>query len=187
MDEAANIVGLIKKMKEDKMKSRSEVAILYRTNAQSSPFEQVLVQEGIPYKIRGAYKFFERKEIKDVLSYITYILNPESSVSLKRIINIPARKIGKTTISSLEEYAILNNLSLNDVIEKHATFGIRVPPQGQKGIADFYAVIHPVTDIMESISPSEVIDKLVKNMKYKDYLIKEEGSEAKAEERYENI
>jgi len=188
IDEAWNIVDLIKKMKNDgKIKSRNEVAILYRTNAQSSPFEQCLLQEWIPYKIRGAFKFFDRKEIKDVLSYITYILNPESSVSLKRIINLPARKIWKTTLDGLEGYAILNNLSLNDVVEQHAQFALKVPPQAKKWIEDFYKVIYSVTDIIQTISPSEVIDKLVKNMNYKDHLIKEEGSEAKAEERYENI
>jgi DNA helicase-2/ATP-dependent DNA helicase PcrA len=64
---------------------------LYRTNAQSSPFEQVFLQEGIPYKIYGAFKFFERKEVKDTLSYVKYLLNPQDSVSLKRILNTPER------------------------------------------------------------------------------------------------
>lgn len=94
MDEAANIVEMIKKLKDnDKIKSRGNVAILYRTNAQSSPFEQLFLQEGIPYKVYGAFKFFERKEIKDIISYIKYILNPEDNISLKRILNIPNRKI----------------------------------------------------------------------------------------------
>lgn len=187
MDEAANIVDLIKKMKNDKIDSRNEVAILYRTNAQSSSFEQILVQEGIPYKIHGAYKFFERKEIKDIISYLVYILNPESSVSLKRIINIPARKIGKTTIANLEEYAMLHNMSLNEVMLKSEWLWVKITPQAKKWITEFHQVIHSVTSIMDQISPSEVIDKLVKNMRYKEYLIKEEGSESKAEERYDNI
>lgn len=67
MDEAVNTIDLIKKMKDQKFDKRGDVAILYRTNAQSSPFEQILVQEGIPYKIWGAFKFFERKEIKDIV------------------------------------------------------------------------------------------------------------------------
>jgi len=94
MDEAANIVDMIKKMKEgDKIKSRGNIAILYRTNAQSNPFEQMFLQEGIPYKVYGAFKFFERKEVKDIISYIKNILNPADSISLKRILNIPNRKI----------------------------------------------------------------------------------------------
>lgn len=94
IDEAANTVELIKKMKHGgKLNSRGQVAILYRTNSQSGPFEQILLQEGIPYKIQGAFKFFERKEIKDVLAYLKYFINPQDNVSLKRIINTPNRKI----------------------------------------------------------------------------------------------
>ncbi len=187
MDEAANIIDLIKKMKQDKIDSWSDIAILYRTNAQSSPFEQMLVQEGIPYKIHGAYKFFERKEIKDVIAYLVYILNQESSVSLKRIINIPWRKIGKTTINNLEEYAMLHNMSLNEVMLKSEWLWIKITPQARRWITEFHKLIHWVTSSIDQLSPSEVIDKLVTNMKYKDYLIKEEWSESKAEERYENI
>ncbi|HCB51374.1 TPA: hypothetical protein DEP21_02240 [Patescibacteria group bacterium] len=76
--------------------------MLYRTNAQSSPFEQVLLQEGIPYKIFGAFKFFERKEVKDILAYIKYIINPQDSVSLKRILNVPDRGVGKTSVEHVE-------------------------------------------------------------------------------------
>jgi DNA helicase-2/ATP-dependent DNA helicase PcrA len=67
----------------------------------------LFIQEGVPYKIFGAFKFFERKEIKDIISYIKHILNPVDNVSLKRIINIPNRKIGKTTLEVLEEQAII--------------------------------------------------------------------------------
>jgi len=188
-DEAANIIELIKKMKSenDKIKSRNEISILYRTNAQSSPFEQILVQEWIPYKIRGAHKFFERKEIKDTIAYLTYILNPDSSVSLKRIINVPARKIWKTTISNIEEAAIIRGISLNDAIINSDELGIKITPQAKKGIEEFKKIIHGVTDILETLSPSQIIEKLVKSMNYKAYLIKEEGSESLAEEKYENI
>ena len=76
-----------------KLKSRGQVAILYRTNSQSQNFESLFVQEGIPYKIYGAFKFFERKEIKDILAYLKIINNPFDTVSLKRVLNIPNRKI----------------------------------------------------------------------------------------------
>ncbi len=94
IDEAANTVELIKQMKaKEKLKSRGQVAILYRTNAQSGNFETMFIQEGIPYKIFGAFKFFERKEIKDILAYLKVLNNPFDTVSLKRILNIPNRKI----------------------------------------------------------------------------------------------
>ena len=133
MDEAANIVDMIKKMKEQgKYQDWNQVAILYRMNAQSSPFEQLFLQEGIPYKVRGAYKFFERKEIKDTLSYIKYILNPQDNVSLKRIINVPTRKVGKTSVDRLEEYALTHNTNIHDVIDNLDKVDIKVTPQAKK-------------------------------------------------------
>lgn len=117
-DEALTLIDLMKKMKTDKNKSRADFAILYRTNAQSAVFEQVLLQEGIPYKVFGGFKFFERKEIKDIVSYLKYFINPKDAVALKRIINTPKRKIGSDTVSKLEEYASTNNVLLADVVEQ---------------------------------------------------------------------
>jgi len=187
MDEAANIIDFIRKMKWTKFQNRSEIAILYRTNAQSSPFEQILVQEGIPYKIRGAFKFFERKEIKDVLGYVTYLLNPHSNVSLKRIVNIPARKIWKTSVEKLENEANSRNYSLHEIIQNADKLSIKISPQAKKWLENFQSVISSVTNEFNKLTPSEVIERLVKNMNYKQYLIKEEWWEAAAEERYENI
>jgi DNA helicase-2/ATP-dependent DNA helicase PcrA len=105
IDEAMNIVNIIKKVKEEKNKSRSDFVILYRTNAQSQPFEQILITDWVPYKVWGWFKFFERKEIKDIIWYIKYILNPKDNVSLKRIINTPSRKIWQTSIEKIENYS----------------------------------------------------------------------------------
>lgn len=190
MDEAANIVDMIKKMKEwDKIKSRGNIAILYRTNAQSSPFEQLFLQEGIPYKVYGAFKFFERKEVKDIISYIKHLLNPADSISLKRILNIPNRKIWKTTIDNLEEQAIIQNLTLIEILHHviNETWSIKVTPQAKKGIYEFLETMKTVHTYMDTHTASETIDTLVKKIKYRDYLVKEEGSENVAEEKYENI
>jgi len=190
MDEAANIIDLIKKMKDgNKIKSRWSIAILYRTNAQSSPFEQLFIQEWIPYKIFWAFKFFERKEIKDVIGYIKHFLNPVDNVSLKRILNIPNRKIWKTTIEHLEEEAIIHNTSLIDVLEKscHASSSIKLTPMAKKWIQDFMQAIKESKENIATQRPAEIIEKLVKKIKYRDYLVKEEGGETQADEKYENI
>lgn len=190
MDEAANIIDLIKKMKEgNKLKSRWSIAILYRTNAQSSPFEQLFIQEGIPYKIFWAFKFFERKEIKDIISYIKYLVNPVNNVSLKRIINIPNRKIWKTTIEYLEEQAILHDVSLIDVLQKscNPTSSIKVTPMARKGIQEFMESMKEISEHIQQHRPAEIIEKLVKKIKYRDYLVKEEWGESQADEKYENI
>ncbi len=190
MDEAANIVDMIKKFKDnEKIKSRGTVAILYRTNAQSNPFEQLFLQEGVPYKVYGAFKFFERKEVKDVISYIKHLLNPADSISLKRILNIPTRKIGKTTIDNLEEQAILQNIPLRKILEQsleqHSQ--IKVTPQAKRWIQEFLEVIKSAEEKLKNNKPADVIDALVKKIKYREYLIKEEGNETAADEKYENI
>lgn len=114
--EALNIVEFIAKLKEQNNKQWSDFAILYRTNAQSSPFEQVLVQEGVPYKIFGAFRFFDRKEVKDIVSYLKYLINNRDNVALKRIINIPSRKLGDTTIKKIEDTALAQEVSMHDVL-----------------------------------------------------------------------
>lgn len=190
MDEAANIIDLIKKMKDgDKIKSRWSIAILYRTNAQSSPFEQLLIQEGIPYKVRGAFKFFERKEIKDIISYIRYLCNPANTISLKRILNIPNRKIWKTTIEYLEEEAAIKNTPLITILEQSLQEGstIKITPMAKKWIQEFMEAMKEITEHIQTHRPSEVIGKLVKKIKYRDYLVKEEWGEIQADEKYENI
>lgn len=190
MDEAANIIDLIKKMKEgNKIKNRWSIAILYRTNAQSSPFEQLFIQEWIPYKIFWAFKFFERKEIKDIISYIKYLVNPVNNVSLKRIINIPNRKIWKTTIEYLEEQAILHDISLTEILEKSLddSSGIKVTPMAKKWIQEFMQSMKEIIEHIQTHRPAEIIEKLVKKIKYREYLVKEEGWEIQADEKYENI
>jgi len=103
--EAELVVSEIKRLAENEDRAYADFAIFYRTNAQSRQFEDVLRREKVPYQIVGGLRFYDRKEIKDVLSYFKVILNPADSVGLKRIINVPARGIGKTTIDKLDEYA----------------------------------------------------------------------------------
>lgn len=188
MDEAANLIDLISKMKDNwKIKERWEVSILYRTNAQSSPFEQVLVQEWIPYKIWWAYKFFDRKEVKDILAYMKYLANNNDSISLKRIINVPNRKIGKTTFDKLQEYATNVWITLHEVIENIDSIPEKITPQAKNWIMEFKKVIHEVTDNWDKYTVADAMEKIVKSIKYKDHLIKEHGSEDAAMEKYENI
>ena len=198
MDEAANTIELIKQMKEkEKLKSRGQVAILYRTNAQSGPFESLLIQEGIPYKIWGAFKFFERREIKDILAYLKVILNPQDSISLKRIINIPNRKLGKTSEERIVEHANLNTVSFFEMLQKIASYpdnkileqqeGIKLTPQALEGTQNLVEVLLGLQEAANKLNPAELINYLIKKIEYKNHLIKEEGSEQAAEEKYENL
>ncbi len=185
-DEALSVVDLIKKIKEERNINRSDFAILYRTNAQSQPFEQALLSNSIPYKVYGWFKFFDRKEIKDILSYVKFMVNPQDSVALKRIINTPARKIWNTTIWSMEEYAALHNITLNEVVSSIDTLPISIWPSTRASIKEFNTVIKFLKSQITNMNVGDFIQSIVSNIKYKDFLIKTE-SKQDMEDRMDNI
>lgn len=105
IDEGIYVSSQIKRMKEEQNKKYKDFAILYRTNAQSRIFEDVFMKSNIPYRIVGGLKFYDRKEIKDIMAYLKFINNPLDDISLKRIINVPKRSIGDTTVQKVQEFA----------------------------------------------------------------------------------
>ena len=113
-DEANYIVKSIR----DTSENYNQFAVLYRTNAQSRALEEALIAAGIPYRIYGGLKFYDRKEIKDAIAYLKLIYNPDDSQSLRRIINVPKRAIGETTLKHLQEYADENDISLYSAIKE---------------------------------------------------------------------
>jgi len=186
VDEAMQIIELITKVKEEQERKRSDFTILYRTNAQSSPFEQILLTEGIPYKVVGAFKFFERREVKDIISYVKYLLNPKDSIALKRIINTPKRSIGKTTIDQLEEIANRSNKTLAEVIAHINQGASNIKPATQSKIKAFNNLLQSMFHSMDMLTVKQLLEQIVKWIQYEQFLIKTEGTE-KAEERMENI
>lgn len=193
VDEAANIIELIKKMKNSwKFKEWWQIAILYRTNSQSSVFESLLIQEWIPYKIWWAFKFFERKEIKDILAYLRFFLNDKDNISVKRIINIPNRKIWATTWWKIEDYSLEKDWAIYDTIKKLWAAEIlpdelKLTPQAMAWIKSFINSMEELKDELELKSPAEFIDSLVRKINYRAHLVKEEWWEALADEKYENV
>ena len=199
VDEAANIIEFIKQMKDkERLKSWWQVAILYRTNSQSQTFESLFIQEGIPYKIYWAFKFFERKEIKDILAYLRIINNPFDSVSIKRVLNIPNRKIWATSMERLEAYADQMGVSLYEILSVIAEVwnvkvleqenNLKVTPAALTWITDFMQLYRVLTISVKELNPADLINLLLSKINYKEYLLKEEGwSEQAAEERYQNV
>lgn len=115
-DEASFVTKEVKKLRNEGV-SLDDIAVLYRTNAQSRTIEEGFLNSNIPYRIVGAYAFYSRKEIKDLLAYLKLIYNPKDDVSLTRVINYPKRKIGPKTIDNLSMDAVLNDTSMFDVIK----------------------------------------------------------------------
>jgi DNA helicase-2/ATP-dependent DNA helicase PcrA len=114
--EAAMVASEIIRLVEGGARKASDTAVFYRTHAQSRVVEELFIRDGIPYRIFGGTRFYERREIKDIVAYLRVIANPRDSVSLGRIINVPARGIGKTTITYVEDHAAVNGVSLNDAL-----------------------------------------------------------------------
>ena len=123
-DEASYIVRQINHLKTEEYYKYSDFAVLYRMNSQSRAIEDILRRENIPYKIIGGLKFYERKEIKDIIAYLRLIFNSADNLSLKRIINEPKRGVGKTSLDAVQENAEKNNISMYDVIKRSAEFGL---------------------------------------------------------------
>ncbi len=140
--------------------SLNNFAVLYRTNAQSRIFEELCIANGIPYKIVGAHRFYDRKEIKDVIAYLRILQNPEGDVSLKRIINIPKRGIGKATLEALDRYARDNNDSLyGALISVDKVEGLGKKVKGK--IRELVRLIVELMTIAEQEDISVIIEKVI--------------------------
>jgi DNA helicase-2/ATP-dependent DNA helicase PcrA len=183
IDEADFITSKIKEFYEQGDFSYSDIAIFYRTNAQSRVLEDSLRRKGISYKIYGGLKFFERKEVKDILAYLRIVINPYDSVSLRRIINVPARGIGNATVEKIEAYAKLRGINLVEAIKELRVQGFK-SSRGQ-GMEAFYNIFKKIETIIMTDSASEVIEKTLEITGYLE-MLKKEGTD-EAEDRIENL
>lgn len=182
-DEADFIIGEIDKLAFQEQKNLNSFAILYRTNAQSRVIEEMCMARGIPYKIVGGHRFYDRMEVKDVIAYLRVIQDPEGDLSIKRIINVPKRGIGKATIDQLEEYARQNGISFYEAL----LFVDNIDGIGKKAknsIKDFVRLIAELMDIAENESASEVINQVILKSGYLEEL---EKGDDEAQERGKNI
>lgn len=144
---------------ENNKKSFRDFAIFYRTNAQSRAIEEVFIRENIPYRIFGGLKFYDRKEIKDMLAYLKLISNPKDVVSLIRIINVPARGIGKTTVSSIEKFSITQKITFCEAFYNFEKINTISPLTKQK-IKDFINMLDYLRDYLNKHSIEETIEEL---------------------------
>lgn len=142
-----------------------DFAIFYRTNAQSRVIEEELRSHNIPYRIVGGVKFYERQEIKNVLSYLKILLNPNDDVALKRIINVPTRGIGKTTVERLENFAIENQVPLYEAVAA-AIKQKFVHAGAQSKLRVFYQMIESLKEEVNSVSPSELYLNILDSTEY---------------------
>lgn len=153
----------------EKKLSPSQVAVLFRTNGQIRLVEEALRRKGLAYVVVGGVKFYGRKEIKDVLSYLRLLVNPADDVSLRRVLNVPARGIGATTQDLVEQYAIARAHSLMEVL-RETELDHSITPRARQSIADFVHLIDDLTLEAKTASVTAVLDGLLERTKYREYV-----------------
>ena len=158
-----------------------DFAVLYRTNAQSRSIEQAMVKEGLPYNIVGGTKFYDRKEIKDVLAYLTLVANNNDDIALKRIINFPVRGIGEKSINIFVDLAAKKKISLFESLEFCRDLKLR--GKQQDSIENFYNSIKKFSNLLETLDPKELMRTLLEEFNIENYY-KNNPAE---QDRYDNI
>lgn len=159
----------------------TDVAVLFRTNAQSRPFEEELLRANMPYSVVGGVKFYERAEIKDILSYLRLTIRPHDTPSIERVINVPTRGIGDTTINTLSEQAAAQNVSLWTIIEGDLAF---LPARAAKAVREFREIVHDLQRAASHPLP-EFMDYVLLRTGYRRML--QESRDIQDESRMENL
>lgn len=184
-DEADYIAGVIYNRHEISHEPYGDMAILFRTNAQSRVLEEKLMRYAIPYTMVGGTKFYDRKEIKDVLAYLRLLYNPEDSLSLTRIINVPKRNIGATTMEHVAAYAEAQGISLFEALS--STDEIPVTKRAKASLENFAAMIFDLLNDIEGKDVLSLIEMVIKQTGYGDMLDKEAEHDPQGESRKENV
>ena len=182
--EAAFVASEIKKLREDSKWDYKDFAILYRTNAQSRTFEESFRRASIPYRIFGGLKFYDRKEIKDILAYLRVILNPQDDISLRRIINVPKRSIGDATVEKLQDFANSQEMSLYDALLE-AEYVPGLTARSKNPLTKFAEIMEDIMNEAEQMKVSELIEYVLDKTGYMQAL--KDSKLIEDESRVENL
>ncbi len=181
-EEAAWVADRIRHLHRTAKESFGDVAVLYRTNAQSRVLEDMLMRASIPYKIFGGQKFYERKEVKDILAYLRVMVNPSDDISLRRIINVPRRSIGETTANDLADHAREHNMPLFSAL---ADLPEHLTSRPRKCVGEFFMLMTSLMAMKDAMPLAEYVKMLVERLGLMAQYQKEDTEEAKT--RVENI
>jgi DNA helicase-2/ATP-dependent DNA helicase PcrA len=188
-EESQYVVDEIQRLVAQGHGRTSDCAVMYRTNAQSRPIEDAFVWRGIPYKLVGATRFYERREIKDVLAYLRLIHNPYDNVSLARVINLPPRGIGSKTIAQLEKWAGEMGVAIYDALQmmrkrKGEEGAVPLPSRAQKALLRFSTLLEALIAARGKLDLLELLDLVLAKTGYTDYV--QDGTE-EGRDRWANI
>jgi DNA helicase-2/ATP-dependent DNA helicase PcrA len=181
-DEAQWVAHEIAKLHDSGDHVWGDIAVFYRTNGQSRVMEEHLLRAGIPYKVVGGTRFYDRREIKDALAYLKAVVNPADEVAVKRILNIPKRGIGDSSVAKLDAWAAMHGYTFMQALRRASDAGIQ--GRAVKGIADFLSVIDNSAEVVDQ-GPGPLLESVLNRSGYLDELQVEHSIEA--EGRLENL
>jgi DNA helicase-2/ATP-dependent DNA helicase PcrA len=181
-DESTFVASTLKSLHETDGRQWREMAVFYRANAQSRILEDACMRHGIPYKVVGGTKFYDRREIKDALAYLNCAVNPHDEVSIKRVINVPKRGIGDTSLGKIDVYAKTHSVSFFDALQHASEAG--VGGAATKGVSSFVSLITELNDSL-SDGPAAILQVALENSGYITALEEEDSIESAG--RLENI
>ncbi|WP_172613529.1 DNA helicase PcrA [Moorella sp. E306M] len=183
-DEGNYIAAEIYRRHSQESRPFSDFAVLYRTHAQSRALEEAFLQAGIPYEIVGGLKFYQRKEIKDILAYLRVIANPDDATSLLRIINVPRRGIGETSLARLEAFAASRALSLYRALQQLENIP-GIPAKGRQALQEMITLLDNLRQQQENLTITAMVTAILRETGYQAELEAEKTPEAQA--RLENL
>lgn len=161
----------------------NDFAVLYRTNAQSRSLEETCLRYGMPYRIVGGQRFYDRKEVKDVLAYVRLLFQPEDRVSFERIVNVPGRALGAKSIETFLRWSARENLTLHDALARVGECN-DITPRARNALTEFNSLLVDLRQQLDAVKPAELIDGLVRRVDYLAYL--NDGT-PQGEARQENV
>jgi DNA helicase-2/ATP-dependent DNA helicase PcrA len=181
-EEAQSVINEIERLVGQKQISLKDCAVMYRVNAQSRALEETFLRYGVPYRLVGGTRFYQRREIKDIIAYLRLIHNTQDNVSLIRIINVPIRGIGHRTLSQLQSWAKAHDFSLFDSITQVSNEKI-LPQRITQALAGFNTIITEIITRSRELSLPVLLDKILERTRYKEYILNKEDGD----DRWENI
>ena len=183
MEESDAVISALQKEIKLEKRNFSDFAVLYRTNSQSRAIEDAFRRSGIPYNIIGGVRFYERKEIKDLIGYLSLILNPKDTISLRRVVNFPPRGIGLKTVDKCVIEAEKRNVEMIEVLNKPENMGIRGKQADALDV--FYNIISKYNDLLPKLNAGELVRALIEESGIKKYY--QDSTSPEESERYENV
>ena len=183
-EEAQFVINEIDKLVSENLVSPGGCAVMYRVNAQSRALEEAFMRYGVPYRLVGGIRFYQRREIKDVIAYLRLIHNPYDNISLTRIINVPVRGIGQRTLAELSAWAKAQDMpvysALKMVAEKKTP---PFTPRASYALTSFFTLIDELVTKSHELSLTDLLDQVLEQSGYKEYILNEEDGE----DRWDNI